>query len=66
MGLLWYWLSRELSIRALGVFKRILDRLMAIHLHDNGGAREQHQLPFDGDINWYNVMNGISSDYLFI
>lgn len=37
------------------------DRLMAIHLHDNGGAREQHQLPFDGNINWSNVMKKISA-----
>ncbi|BBF42386.1 sugar phosphate isomerases/epimerases [Lachnospiraceae bacterium KM106-2] len=35
-------------------------RLMAIHLHDNGGDRKQHQLPFDGSINWSEVMNKIA------
>jgi sugar phosphate isomerase/epimerase len=35
-------------------------RLMAIHLHDNGGARGQHQLPFDGTICWPTVMKKIS------
>lgn len=34
-------------------------RLMAIHLHDNGGVRGQHQLPFDGNINWEVVMKKI-------
>lgn len=36
------------------------DRLMALHLHDNGGKRSQHQLPFDGSINWQMVMKKIS------
>jgi Sugar phosphate isomerases/epimerases len=36
------------------------NRLMAIHLHDNGGARGQHQLPFDGNICWPAVMKKIS------
>ena len=36
------------------------NRLMALHLHDNGGARGQHQLPFDGDISWSAVMKKIS------
>ena len=27
-------------------------RLKALHLHDNGGARGQHLLPFDGNIDW--------------
>ena len=26
------------------------NRLMALHLHDNGGKHNQHQLPFDGNI----------------
>ncbi len=36
------------------------NRLMALHLHDNGGERDQHQLPFDGFINWEVVMNKIA------
>lgn len=35
-------------------------RLMALHLHDNGGARKQHQLPFDGNVNWEKVMKEIA------
>ncbi|NLK94744.1 MAG: sugar phosphate isomerase/epimerase [Clostridiales bacterium] len=36
------------------------DRLMALHLHDNGGNRHQHQLPFDGKINWDATMKSIA------
>ncbi|MBR6748260.1 MAG: sugar phosphate isomerase/epimerase [Clostridia bacterium] len=37
------------------------NRLSALHLHDNGGKRNQHQLPFDGHIDWADVMLKISS-----
>lgn len=36
------------------------NRLMALHLHDNGGERNQHQLPFDGNIDWFAVMKKIA------
>ncbi|MGN0746951.1 MAG: sugar phosphate isomerase/epimerase family protein [Aristaeellaceae bacterium] len=35
-------------------------RLMALHLHDNGGARKQHRLPFDGDVDWAEVMRRLA------
>lgn len=35
------------------------ERLFALHLQDNGGLHNQHQLPFDGDIEWENVMTKI-------
>lgn len=35
-------------------------RLMALHLHDNGGSHAQHQLPFDGAINWSVMMKNIA------
>jgi len=35
-------------------------RLMAVHLHDNGGKMNQHQLPFDGNINWETVMKKLA------
>lgn len=35
-------------------------RLMALHLHDNGGARNQHLLPFDGGLDWPSIMGQIS------
>ena len=28
------------------------NRLKALHLHDNGGERGQHRLPFDGNVDW--------------
>lgn len=36
------------------------NRLMALHLQDNGGKYNQHQLPFDGNIDWTEVMDSIS------
>lgn len=36
------------------------NRLMALHLQDNGGKHNQHQLPFDGGIDWISVMKKIS------
>ena len=36
------------------------NRLMALHLQDNGGKHNQHQLPFDGNIDWVNVMKKIA------
>lgn len=35
------------------------DKLKAIHLQDNGGSHNQHQLPFDGNIDWSAVMEKI-------
>lgn len=35
-------------------------RLMALHLHDNGGVNGQHQLPFDGMIDWTVTMKKIA------
>ncbi|WP_099468649.1 sugar phosphate isomerase/epimerase family protein [Konateibacter massiliensis] len=35
-------------------------RLMALHLHDNGGSYAQHQLPFDGTIDWDVIMKKIA------
>ncbi len=37
------------------------DRLKAIHLHDNGGSRGQHQLPFDGNVDWKTVCDSIKA-----
>ena len=35
------------------------ERLMALHLHDNNGSHGQHGLPFDGNIDWNEVMRNI-------
>jgi sugar phosphate isomerase/epimerase len=32
------------------------DKLIALHLHDNDGSSDQHLLPFNGSINWKNIM----------
>ena len=37
------------------------NRLKAIHLHDNGGVRSQHQLPFDGKVDWDTVTGKIKA-----
>ena len=42
------------------LLKRFGNRLLALHLQDNGGKHNQHQLPFDGNIDWTKVMNRIS------
>lgn len=42
------------------LLKRYGHRLKAIHLHDNGGNMNQHQLPFDGHINWEVVVKKIA------
>ena len=36
------------------------NRLMALHLQDNGGKHNQHQLLFDGNIDWPVIMRKIS------
>lgn len=36
------------------------NRLCALHLHDNGGKNNQHQLPFDGNIDWEAVVKKIA------
>ena len=38
------------------LLKRYGNRIMALHLHDNGGKHNQHRLPFDGNLDWGKVM----------
>ena len=42
------------------LIQRYGNRLMALHLQDNGGKHNQHQLPFDGSIEWVQVMKKIA------
>jgi len=42
------------------LLKQFGNRLTALHLQDNGGKHNQHQLPFDGSIDWTEVMNRVS------
>lgn len=45
----------------IDLLERYRNRLMALHLHDNGGRRGQHQLPFDGSIDWEAVVKKIAN-----
>lgn len=39
-------------------------RLLAVHLHDNFGVKDEHFLPFDGNIDWYKFYSQMRSlDY---
>lgn len=32
--------------------ERLKDRLISVHLHDNDGTKDQHNLPFSGTVDW--------------
>jgi sugar phosphate isomerase/epimerase len=36
----------------LAQLERRADRLAAIHLHDNDGSKDRHDLPFTGTVDW--------------
>ena len=38
-------------------FEFFKDRIFAVHLHDNDKSDDLHLLPFDGTIDWKNVMH---------
>jgi len=39
-------------------------RLAALHLHDNDGTRDQHLMPFNGNVNWKRIMTRLKElDY---
>lgn len=40
-------------------FEPFKNKIFAVHLHDNDKSDDQHLLPFDGTINWNEVMNKI-------
>ena len=43
-----------------GILQKYGSRLMALHLHDNGGERNQHRLPFDGNADWDMLMRSVA------
>ncbi len=48
----------------IGLLKPYGHCRMALHLQDNGGTHNQHQLPPDGKIDWQDVMQKIArTDY---
>jgi sugar phosphate isomerase/epimerase len=41
--------------------RTLRDRIAAVHLHDNHGEKDDHLLPFEGDINWAQAMRELRS-----
>jgi sugar phosphate isomerase/epimerase len=39
------------------------DKLVCVHLHDNEGLKDQHRLPFLGNINWEIVMHELKINH---
>jgi len=50
-------IGRDRSDRLVGLSQR----LIAVHLHDNNGSGDQHQLPFTGNVNWPEVTRLIAT-----
>ena len=48
------------NIFANDMLARFGHRLMALHLHDNDGAHDQHRLPFDGNADWPALMRAVA------
>jgi sugar phosphate isomerase/epimerase len=40
-------------------FSKHKDRIFALHLHDNDQSGDQHLIPFDGTLDWENVINNL-------
>ena len=40
-------------------FSRFSGRIFAVHLHDNDKSGDQHLLPFDGTLDWDNVVKAL-------
>ena len=40
-------------------FSQFKDRIFIVHLHDNHGTKDEHLLPFDGNINWLNIIKNL-------
>ena len=43
-------------------FNHFKDRILAVHLHDNHGLADEHLLPFDGTINWEEVIKNLKEN----
>lgn len=47
--------------KSLSLLESYRERIIATHLHDNNGARDDHLLPGDGNIDWDGVVKGIAA-----
>ncbi|QXZ81772.1 sugar phosphate isomerase/epimerase (plasmid) [Rhizobium sp. L51/94] len=52
--------SRVIDPDGFTLLERFRSRLIATHLHDNRGAKDDHLLPFDGVIDWQKTMSLIA------
>ena len=43
-------------------FSKFKNRIFAVHLHDNDGTDDQHMLPFDGTINWDELVSNLKDN----
>ncbi len=51
----------NLGENSLEHLKRLRNRLIAVHLHDNDGVHDQHKIPFTGTVDWAGLANVIAS-----
>lgn len=42
-------------------FEKFKDRIFAVHLHDNDQSDDLHLMPFDGTLNWKEVMQNLKN-----
>ena len=42
-------------------FRTLQERIAAIHVHDNHGEKDEHLLPFEGQINWAQTVRDFRS-----
>ena len=41
-------------------WEKFKDRIFIVHLHDNDGSEDQHLLPFEGTIDWQEVIDNLN------
>ncbi len=46
-------------------FKLFKDKIFAVHLHDNHGLKDEHLLPFDGNIDWLKIAQELKNCHYF-
>jgi sugar phosphate isomerase/epimerase len=42
-------------------FRTLQERIVAVHVHDNHGEKDEHLLPFEGDIDWAQTVRDFRS-----
>ena len=43
-------------------WEKYKDKLICLHLHDNDGMYDLHQIPFEGNINWKLLMKNLKKN----